>query len=103
MGVAVTRSHILKSNCAFTCFLHPASGSPATSASVKRHNVGSAALLSMINPQSSGNRDGRQIEWRLRRRKIVPMTALLAILGASLALAFQAAAPACQAPAFQSA
>src|SRR5579863_3147362 len=93
MGVAVARSPILKSIWSVPCFLHPASGSPAATVSVKRHNEGIAGHLSMINPQSSGNRDGRQIEWRLHRRKIVRMTALL-MLNASLVLAFQAPAPA---------
>jgi SAM-dependent methyltransferase len=53
----------------------------------------------MINPQSSGNRGGRQIGWRPHRRKIVPMVALLAMLGALLVLApaFQNPAPASQA------
>src|SRR5579859_271581 len=50
----------------------------------------------MINPQSSGNRDGRQIERRLRGRRMVSALAMLAMLGLSLALApaFQAPAPA---------
>src|SRR3954468_18969483 len=96
MGVAVTRSPILKSICSVACFLHPVTVSPATSASVKRHNGGNAGRLSMINPQSSGYRDGRQIEARLRRRKIVQLAALLAIFNATLVLAFQAAAPASQ-------
>jgi SAM-dependent methyltransferase len=48
----------------------------------------------MINPQSSGNRGGRQIGWRLHRRKIVPAVAVLAMLSVLLVLA-----PAFQAPA----
>src|SRR5260221_11294802 len=89
MGVAVTRSPILKSICSTPCFLHPASGSPATSASVTRHNEGSAGLLSMINPQSSGNRGGRQIE------RLAMAVALLVLLAgaAVLAPAFQSAHP----------
>ncbi|MEO8050239.1 MAG: methyltransferase domain-containing protein [Acidobacteriota bacterium] len=49
----------------------------------------------MINPQSSGNRDGRQIEWCRYCCKIAPLAALLALLGASLvrAPAFQATHP----------
>src|SRR6185295_9150467 len=94
MGVAVTRSPILKSICSGVCFLHPASGSPATSASVKRHNEGSAGLVSMINPQSSGNRGGRQIA-RCTGRGQIMVAALLALLTASPALApaFQSAHP----------